>query len=174
MISLNVGCGGRPKDRASFQGDVRIDVRHFPAVNFIGDVEELPFRPKSFDRIYCFEVLEHLVAPLVALTEMSKVLADNGEIDITIPNVWFWHKIYRWITGKHYPYDMPDHKQVWDLYEFERLIYLTDLAIEAVQFLNWYPRHRTYWIERLLPDCLSHTHTAIKLRKKDCGEVLYE
>jgi len=167
MTTLNVGCGGRAADKASDLGDVRIDIKYFNTVTTLADAHQLPFKDASFDRILCYQVLEHLVSPFFALKEMSRVLKVEGEIEITIPNVWFWHKILRWLAGEGEPYDLPDHKQGWDVYEFQRLVRQTNLEIANVTFLNWYPREKTYEIERYLPDCLSGTHVAIRLRKKN-------
>lgn len=50
--------------------------------------EKIPARSKSADLILCFEVLEHLVNPSVSLSEIHRVLKDNGLAIISVPN-WF-------------------------------------------------------------------------------------
>ncbi len=48
--------------------------------------EKLPFPDKSFDRIICTEVFEHVLEPPMILEEMKRVLKDNGVISLSIPN----------------------------------------------------------------------------------------
>lgn len=44
----------------------------------VGDVYGLSFADKSFDVVYAHQVLQHLSNPVVALTEMRRVLRDDG------------------------------------------------------------------------------------------------
>lgn len=57
----------------------------------IGDIEriDLPFTDGYFDCIVCADVLEHLVEPGLALRKLSRVLAQDGVIVISIPNARF-------------------------------------------------------------------------------------
>ncbi len=48
--------------------------------------EDLPFKDKSFDRIICTEVFEHVLEPELVLAEMKRVLKDDGIISLSIPN----------------------------------------------------------------------------------------
>ncbi len=48
--------------------------------------EKLPFPDKSFDRIICTEVFEHVLEPEKILLEMKRILKDNGIISLSIPN----------------------------------------------------------------------------------------
>jgi len=56
-------------------------------VNF--DLDALPYPDKSFDAIFSFEVLEHLMNPLWNLVECSRVLKENGSIYLTTPKGGF-------------------------------------------------------------------------------------
>ena len=49
------------------------------------DVDALPFADKSFDMIFSFEVLEHLMNPLWNLMECRRVINDSGTIYVTTP-----------------------------------------------------------------------------------------
>lgn len=51
----------------------------------VQDMHDLKFADKSFDLIYCREVLEHSVAPFLALCEMNRVLRPGGYALINIP-----------------------------------------------------------------------------------------
>jgi ubiquinone/menaquinone biosynthesis C-methylase UbiE len=50
------------------------------------DASALPFAAGSFERVYCSEVLEHLVDPAVAVTEIARVLARGGVAVLSVPN----------------------------------------------------------------------------------------
>jgi len=150
--TLNVGCGGRPKDKASYLGDVRIDVIRSPSVTIIMDAHHLAFVNNVFDEIYCFAVLEHLASPFNALKEMRRVLKPNGKIIVVVPNVWLWRRIYRGIQRRKVQAGITDHKQGWDIFELANLACQVGLKIEEHGWINWYPdKRRLWWIDELLP-----------------------
>lgn len=51
----------------------------------LADAEELPFKKSSFDVVFCFETLEHLINPEKALQEIKRVVKDDGLCLISIP-----------------------------------------------------------------------------------------
>ena len=53
------------------------------------DRDALPYSEKSFDVIFSFEVLEHLMNPLWNLLECYRVLKQNGTIYMTTPKGGF-------------------------------------------------------------------------------------
>jgi ubiquinone/menaquinone biosynthesis C-methylase UbiE len=53
---------------------------------FQGDAQSLPCKDRVFTHIICSEVLEHLIDPSAALTEMARILRTGGTIVISIPN----------------------------------------------------------------------------------------
>jgi ubiquinone/menaquinone biosynthesis C-methylase UbiE len=48
--------------------------------------ERIPYGDASFDKILCSEVIEHVLAPVPLLTEMKRVLKDDGMLSLSIPN----------------------------------------------------------------------------------------
>jgi len=52
----------------------------------IGDAENLTFQDRVFDLVVCSEVLEHLISPGKALSEIRRVVKDTGMIILTTPS----------------------------------------------------------------------------------------
>jgi len=181
VVALNVGCGGRPKDRAYDLGDIRLDVVRFPNITIRADAHNLPFKTNVFSKIFCFEVLEHLDSPIKAIKEFKRVLEDRGYIIITVPNVWYWRKMLRYTLSKYSDRyvgitDHGSHKQAWEIYEFQSLLFQAELTIGEVRWLNWYHYHDKSRMKRklgiiepllniIIPTHLRYTHVLFKVIK---------
>ncbi|MGE3840005.1 MAG: methyltransferase domain-containing protein [Vicinamibacterales bacterium] len=52
-------------------------------------VTAMPYRDMAFERVLCLDVLEHLdfAAQRAALTQLHRVLADSGELLVSVPNL---------------------------------------------------------------------------------------
>jgi ubiquinone/menaquinone biosynthesis C-methylase UbiE len=50
------------------------------------DAEKLPFGDGYFTKVFCTEVLEHVLHPETAVAEMSRVLAPQGRLIVSVPN----------------------------------------------------------------------------------------
>lgn len=66
-----------------------------------GDIHHLPFPDQSFDVIFCFEVLEHVKEPWVAVNELHRVLKPSGVVYCSTP---FSHEIHGEEYGDYYRY----------------------------------------------------------------------
>jgi len=183
MPTLNVGSGGRPRDRAVNEGDIRIDIVVFPTTTAAMDAHHLGFRERCFDEVFCFEVLEHLESPIVALREFKRVLKPDGEIVMTIPNIWEWRRIFSLLRhgiGLLHEVEYPDdHKQSWDLYELESLAIQVGLTISSAQWIDWYPRKEHKLdplLRRLLPSALfgKHLKVVMKIREQNIQLVMHQ
>lgn len=51
-----------------------------------GDAEALPYADASLDRVYCSEVLEHVLNPGKVLGEMRRVVRPDGRVVVSVPN----------------------------------------------------------------------------------------
>lgn len=175
---LNIGCGGREGDKYIWFGNVRLDIEKFPNVTHVGDAHNLPFENREFDLVVCFVTLEHLHNPHKALSEMVRVLKDNGEIWIIVPNVYHWRRIYRNykcrldLINKSDPNKLPDHNQAWDLVEIRNLMRQFGLVAKSVKYLDWISefvpnkslKHKI--INRLLPEMFMRTEVEYVLCKE--------
>jgi SAM-dependent methyltransferase len=93
-----------------------------------GDAGALPFAAGAFDRVYCSEVLEHLVDPRAAVAEIVRVLKPGGVAVLSVPNealinrakamlrrLGLWRLVMR---GSQY--DMPERMDdEWHLHTFD-------------------------------------------------------
>ena len=69
--SLNVGCGF-----TSFAG-VNVDVDRSVLPDLVCDGMYLPFKDKAFERVFCFQVIEHVVDPFRLVRECLRVCWDK-------------------------------------------------------------------------------------------------
>jgi ubiquinone/menaquinone biosynthesis C-methylase UbiE len=96
---------------------------------FQGDAQNLPCKNKVFQRVICSEVLEHLLEPSVALSEMKRVLATRGVAIISIPNETLINRIkgilirlgiFRWFMDRQGRYAQPEKMdEEWHLHTFQ-------------------------------------------------------
>ncbi len=96
--TLEIGCGaGHILERINTGKLTGIDISEIQikraykrlnnkAVLIKAPGENLPFENKSFDRLICTEVFEHVLDPEKILREMRRVLKDDGIISLSIPN----------------------------------------------------------------------------------------
>lgn len=68
----------------------------------VGSIEtmDLPFADGHFDCIVCADVLEHLVEPATVLKKLARVLAPDGLVVISIPNVRYFAVIESLSLGR--------------------------------------------------------------------------
>jgi ubiquinone/menaquinone biosynthesis C-methylase UbiE len=93
-----------------------------------GDAGSLPFAAGSFDRVYCSEVLEHLVDPGAAVAEIRRVLKPGGVAVLSVPNEGLINRlkalvrklgIWR-LVMRGSDYDMPERMDdEWHLHAFD-------------------------------------------------------
>ena len=77
------------------------------------DARALPFPATSFDAVICPDVLEHIVEHDVVLSEVNRVLKDDGLLLITVPHQnypFVWDPI-NWVLERAFGIHMPTH--IW-------------------------------------------------------------
>jgi len=94
-----------------------------------GDASALPFASGAFERVYCSEVLEHLVDPAAAVAEIRRVLAPGGVAVLSVPNEGLINRAKDWmrrlglwgLVMRDAGYDMPARMDdEWHLHAFDR------------------------------------------------------
>ena len=66
----------------------------------VQDIDRMDPTDKTFDRIICFEVLEHVRDDLLAAVTIRRLLAPKGMAAITVPNKWWIFETH----GAYLPY----------------------------------------------------------------------
>lgn len=91
---IDLGCGNSPK------GDINCDLKHYESKveNFVlCDIHYLPFRDKTFEEACCTEVFEHIYSHNLVLKETKRILKNGGILMLSVPNIFYWRAILRWI-----------------------------------------------------------------------------
>ncbi len=64
----------------------------YSKLDFIGDLESIPFDHEAFDAVISVVVLEHTREPKRVVTEMGRVTRKSGRIFLVVPNQWEVHQ----------------------------------------------------------------------------------
>lgn len=142
----------------------------------VGDIVSLPFQDGSFDVVTCFEVLEHLLNPLIALKEISRILKENGVFVMSTPNVR--SKGLRWKGNDWHGHRDATHVSLLSGEQWDELLERTQFKI-VDRFVDtlWdspYFKHIPRALQHLLfkPSLLLLYRTSIRL-PETWGEDLY-
>jgi len=57
----------------------------------VGDIHAIPLPDASVDSIICSSVLEHVINPIVAMRELSRILRPGGPIFFYVPSTYPYH-----------------------------------------------------------------------------------
>jgi len=92
---LDLGCGARPyqilyKDIFANVTCADIEIRA-SGIDVIANIENLPFKERSFDVVLLSEVIEHVPDEKAALNEIHRILVPGGMAIITFP---FMHQMH--------------------------------------------------------------------------------
>jgi len=71
------------------RGDAAWD---YSRLDVLGNLESLPFRSHSVDRVLCMVVLEHTRNPRAVLGEFARVLKRGGTLYLVVPLLWEEHQ----------------------------------------------------------------------------------
>jgi SAM-dependent methyltransferase len=94
-----------------------------------GDVtRRLPFPDGSFGCVFALEILEHVTVPVVLLSEIRRVLADEGRAVVSVPSPYSWVEVARELLHRH---DPEGHLNAFTTPVFENLAALAGLKVEG-------------------------------------------
>ena len=76
---LHIGAGGTA---TRYPNCIEFEHKIFRHTDVVGDAHHLPFRDDTFDRVFAFNVFEHLTDPKKAAEEIHRVLRPGGAVAI--------------------------------------------------------------------------------------------
>jgi SAM-dependent methyltransferase len=95
---LDVGCGRKPYRRRfrveeylGLELDTPHNREHTHADAFYGG-DRFPFEDRRFDSVVTFQVFEHVFEPDRFLSEVNRVLVEDGTLLLCVPFVWDEHE----------------------------------------------------------------------------------
>ena len=95
---LDIGCGTKPYQHLFYVDEycgLEIDnenSRKHTVADYFYDGITFPFDPATFDSALCNQVLEHVFNPDAFLSEIHRILRDDGKLILTVPFVWDEHE----------------------------------------------------------------------------------
>lgn len=111
-----------------------------------GNAMTLPFSDKSFDRIVCSEVLEHVLDDEQAVRELFRVLRDDGELAVSVP-AYLPETIY-WKLSEAYHTNPGGHIRIYKERQLIDLFERNSMAVYAIRHKHAF--HSIYWLLRCL------------------------
>jgi predicted SAM-dependent methyltransferase len=107
---LEIGPGSKPRE-----GYLHFDIRALPNVDVVGNAKELPFKDNSFEEVFSRFFLEHMNRKdaILSVKEMFRVLKSNGRIELIVPNLKYFCKLFveekgqkkEWALNKIYGFE---------------------------------------------------------------------
>ena len=94
------------------------------------DFNEPSYISETYDKILCFEVLEHVMNPLLFLNELKRMLNPNGIIYLSTP-----YQRPQILKAAHHYHEIPSDRLQW-LFEAAQLTILDKKKITIAG--NWY------------------------------------
>lgn len=91
-IILNIGSLSKNLQKLH-KGIRNLDICHYPNIDYVADVCDLPFQSDTIDMIIFKNVLEHVKNPSQALKEISRVLKKDGILYVKIPFLQPFHAV---------------------------------------------------------------------------------
>lgn len=87
FVGLNVGAG-----KTRLHPNIKnLELEPGNDIDYVGSVNEIPCDKNSFDVVIAQEVLEHVVSPSLAITEIFRVLKVGGYVYLQLPFIIGYH-----------------------------------------------------------------------------------
>lgn len=152
---LDLACG-----TAKTPGAIGIDRLEIPEVDIVHNLDEFPypFKENMFDRVVCYNGMEHLQNPLDVLAELHRICKKGATVYIASPHFssvdFFTDPTHKHpFSSRSFDYIIPGTK-LFDLnydkarYSKESVRITFDIRGIWGKFLTWFANHKTELYER--------------------------
>lgn len=122
---------------------------------YVGELENLPYPPNTFDFIIMSHVLEHVTSPVETLKRVKELLKPDGVVYVEVPN---YESFSRKLSREHwFAWETPRHLFMFSPQTLEQIFRESELKIDKINtkvenLLNW---DNTYKIEEKLGEKLT-------------------
>jgi predicted SAM-dependent methyltransferase len=126
LNKLEIGSGNKPRE-----GYIHFDIRKMEGTDVVGDAKNLPFKDEEFVEVFSRFFLEHLPRKDAkkTLKEMYRVLKKDGRLEIIVPNIEYFFKLFleekgqkkEWALNKIYGFENYKEDHHYFGYDFEIL-----------------------------------------------------
>jgi ubiquinone/menaquinone biosynthesis C-methylase UbiE len=101
----------------------------------VSDIRKLPFVKNFFDKIFCLDILEHIIDIKKALFEIKRVLKKDGLLIVSGPTESLFYKIGRFLTkGTFSEREGPCSPHYYNIFDIESI--LTKNGFKLIKTLN--------------------------------------
>ena len=139
MRILDVGSGTLPeahKPRGQYNLDLCKRPLNDPANFVCADAHRIPFQSHLFDKVYFYDVIEHVQSPYRCLREIHRVLRPGGILELSTPNATHWRNFFvLFRRGRRKITATREHIYNWTHIELENLLWRTGFRNIAVRFV---------------------------------------
>lgn len=168
--TLDIGCGDNYYVNL-FPNKISLDIDSKRKPDIVADVYNLPFVDNEFDIILCTEVLEHLIYPSCAISEMRRVLKPGGKLILTTRFVFPLHDA----PGDYFRYTKYGLTELFKDWQIESITAETQ-SLEAMavlmQRLIFQIRYYGNKIIKILLLCLTKLFLCLnKFVKQEFGDI---
>jgi SAM-dependent methyltransferase len=87
----DIGGGAGPQNRKHYQNYVLVDVDASYRPDVVADIQALPFADNSLEAVLCFDVLEHVERPWLAVAELHRTMKPGAPCILAVPFLWAYH-----------------------------------------------------------------------------------
>ena len=126
-----------------------LDVEDRDGIDHAQDIQDTQLKSGLYDTIFCRNVIEHVEKPRAAMSEISRLLKDNGKAIISVPHLAYLHNepedYYRFTShgmkeiASDTELELVEKRSVGGFFSFLGYIFSTVLMglTYSVPFLRW-------------------------------------
>jgi SAM-dependent methyltransferase len=109
-------------------------------------IQDIAKTDQRFDRVFAFQVLEHVPDPAAFLLSATDVLSSEGQLIVTTPNKSAFHRRYRWNL-----LDLPPHHMSrWDAQSYRTITQSLGLPLRQLHDEPLARYHYRYYTNSLI------------------------